>query len=84
MIEREAALLDYDEFVRNARLTASGEVDRSAVDFAWAATALKRGHSIEVVMAELERVSLKAAGLRERSRRAYVRRTVSKARRSIA
>ena len=74
---------DYDEYVRNAWRTAAGEINRSAVDFAWAATALKRGHSVEVVMAELESVSLKAAGLSERTRGAYVRRTVEKASRSI-
>ena len=82
-IDREVSLPDYGEFVRNARLTATGEVDRSAVDYAWAATALKRGQSVEAVMMELERVSLKAAGLPARSRRAYVRRTVSKAQRSL-
>ena len=76
-------LPDYGEFVRKARLNAAGKVDRSAVDFAWAATALKRGHSLDMVMGELARVSLKAAGLPARSRRAYVRRTVNKARRFI-
>jgi hypothetical protein len=56
----------------------------SALDFAWAAMALKRGHSVEVVTQELERVSLKAAGLSERARGTYVRRTVDEARRGIA
>lgn len=68
----------------NARRTAAGEIDRSAVDFAWAAMALKRGYCIKVVTAELERVSLKATKLSERARGAYVRRTVEKASRSIA
>jgi hypothetical protein len=45
---------------------------------------LKRGHSVEVVMAELARLSLKAARLSERARGEYVRRTVEKAGRSIA
>jgi hypothetical protein len=41
------ALPDYEEFVSRTRRTAVGEIDRSAVDFAWAATALKQGHSVE-------------------------------------
>jgi len=72
---------DYDEFVNKARSTAAGEVDRSAVDYAWAATALRRGHSADDVISELERVSLKAAGLSGRARNCYLRRTVRAARR---
>lgn len=67
---------DYDEFLNQARLTSSGEIDRSAVDFSWAATALSRGHSVEDVMLELERVSLKVASLSKSARADYVRRTV--------
>jgi len=70
--------------VSSARHTATGAIDRSAVDFAWAATALKRGISVEVVAAELGRVSLKAARLSGRARGAYIQRTVGKASRSIA
>ncbi|MGA9769477.1 MAG: hypothetical protein WBV94_10580 [Blastocatellia bacterium] len=82
--QSQSPLPDYQEFVSNARLTVAGEIDRSAVDFAWAATALKRGHPAETVFAELEHVSLKAARLSENARRAYVRRTVSKAGRTVA
>jgi len=69
-------LPDYDEYVSRARSTSAGEIDRSAVDFAWAATALKRGHPVEEVMMELERVSFKAVGLAKHARKRYLRQTV--------
>ncbi|MEW6208732.1 MAG: DNA-primase RepB domain-containing protein [Acidobacteriota bacterium] len=69
-------LPDYDEFVKRARLAATGEIDRSMVDFAWAATAIRRGFAKEVVASELERVSLKAAQLAKGTRARYVKRTV--------
>jgi hypothetical protein len=72
---------DYDEYVNRARSKAAGEVDRSAVDYAWAATAIKRGHPADEVIIELERVSLKAAGLSRKARRGYLRRTVGAAER---
>jgi hypothetical protein len=72
----QLAMPDYDDFLSRARSTAAGEIDRSSVDFAWAATALKRGHSVDAVMSELERVSLKAAGLSNHARRMYLRRTL--------
>jgi len=72
---------DYQDFICRAHTTAAGEIDRSAVDFAWAATAIRRGHSVDEVITELERVSLKAAGLSRKARRRYLRRTVSAAQR---
>ncbi len=72
-------LPDYDEFVRRARISATGEIDRSMVDFAWAATAIRRGFAKEVVASELERVSLKAAQLAKGTRARYVKRTVNAA-----
>ena len=45
---------DYDECLSRARSTAAGEIDRSAVDYAWATTALKRGYSADEVTSELE------------------------------
>lgn len=73
---------DYDELVNRARLTSSGEIDRSMIDFSWAATVLGRGHSSAEVMVELDRVSLKAKSLSGSARRDYVSRTVRAAVRS--
>lgn len=67
---------DNQEFVNRTRLISSGEINHSMIDYAWAATALNRGHSITDVMITLEVVSLKAASLSKSARADYVRRTV--------
>jgi len=70
---------DYQEFVNRARLSSTGKIDRSMIDYSWAATALSRGHSVEDVTLELDRVSLKTASLSGNARESYVRRTVGAA-----
>lgn len=77
--ERKRELPDYGQYVSNARLNGSGRIDRSAIDAAWAATALKRGYLPGEVKHELAKVSLKAKAMRGRAKESYIKKTVDDA-----